>query len=69
MATDRDEALLWSQWNRESLGHYEGKWIAFREGSDIESHESLDALSERYSGQIREGTGPIFAFVTFKIRA
>lgn len=68
MATDADEDLLRTQWNPEDLGRYEGQWIAFREGV-IGSHESLYALSEPYLNAIREGNGPLFAFVTFKTRA
>lgn len=68
MATEQDEELLWKKWNREDLGEYEGKWIAFR-GEVLESHESLEALSESYSRDIEEGNGPLFAFVSFEIRA
>ena len=68
MATDADENLLRSQWNPEVLGEYEGQWIAFRDGV-LGSRKSLYELSEPYMSAIREGNGPLFAFVTFKVRA
>jgi hypothetical protein len=69
MATDADENFLWNQWDPEVLGKYEGQWIAFQDGRVLESHESLSELSERYMNAIPEGNGPLFAFVTFKVRA
>ena len=70
MATNADENSLRSQWNPEVLGDYEGQWIAFRQDVGVlESHRSLYELSEPYRDAIREGDGPLFAFVTFKVRA
>ena len=68
MATQTDEELLRQQWNPETLGRYEGQWIAFRDGV-ISSHQELAVLSERYLGDIREKRGPLFAFVSFRLRA
>jgi hypothetical protein len=68
MATDIDERLLRSVWSRENLGNYEGRWIAFRDGV-IGSNESLPNLAEPYLKDIREGDGPLFAFVSFQVRA
>ena len=68
MATEEDEILLLRQWNPTELGEYEGRWIAFR-GRVLDSSESLLALSEAYVGEINEGNGPLFAFVSFAPRA
>lgn len=56
-------------WSEEFLGAYEGSWIAFQDGVVMDSDQSLEKLSRKYKEQIREGIGPVFAFVTFGIRA
>lgn len=68
MATEADENALRRIWNRETLGQYEGKWIAFRERV-LASDEDLLIVSEQFTSQMREGDGPLFAFVTFQVRA
>ncbi len=69
MATEADEAMLRDVWNPETLGHYEGQWIAFRNGEVLQSSPDLGEVSEGYLGEIHEGNGPLFAFVTFLARA
>lgn len=68
MASSIDEELLRKQWNREALGEYEGRWIAFR-GGVLSSHESLYTLTEEYLEDMANHRSPIFAFVTFEVRA
>jgi len=68
MATENDEAMLRRIWNRENLGKYEGQWIAFRERV-LASDENFAVVSDKYVHEIREGKGPLFAYVTFQVRA
>ena len=68
MATENDEAMLRRIWNRETLGKYEGQWIAFREGV-LASNENLLIVSEPYLSEIHDGEGPLLAYVTFLVRA
>ncbi len=68
MATEEDASALRRQWNPDTLGRYEGEWIAFR-GKVRANHPRLDYLLEQFAGEIREGSGPIFAYVTFAVRA
>lgn len=67
MAIRKDEDLLLSQWNPNQLGQYEGQWIAFR-GQVIGNSESLYALAKDFLEEINEGNGPLFAYVSFKVR-
>lgn len=71
MADARDEALLREIWNPAALGDYEGRWIAFSRGEVVASAEDIfDLLAQRNrSASIRDDTGPLYAFVTFGIRA
>lgn len=62
-----NEAALRTLWNPDDLGHYEGQWIAFQQGV-LESSESLPRLIEQLSSRDEAGD-PIFAFVTFRLRA
>jgi hypothetical protein len=66
--TDDDAAVLRQIWDREYLGGYEGKWIAFRKSYQLLQlpvSEDLGQLLSRFSHEIAAGNGPIFAFVTF----
>lgn len=69
MATEADEAMLREQWSLDRLGPYEGQWIAFRNNEVLLSSPNFGVLSERYLDEIFEGNGPLFAYVTFKVRA
>jgi hypothetical protein len=68
MANGADEAALRKLWETEKLREFDGKWIAFRQES-IRAASELGPLLEEYAGAIREGTAPIFAFVSFDLRA
>lgn len=68
MATSEDEASLLAVWNKESLGQYEGQWIAWRGGVQM-SHAELSAMTNEFRSAIQQGNGPLFAFVSFKVRA
>ena len=69
MANAEDEVRLREIWSPENLGDYEGHWIAFRNGEVLHNDPSLDRVSESFLGDIREGNGPLFAYVTFLARA
>jgi hypothetical protein len=65
----RDEDLLRARWSPDGLGQYEGEWIAFREGDVRMHHPALAPLLQEFRGGIADGRSPIFAFVTFDVRA
>lgn len=69
MATDLDEAQLRIQWEEGILRIYEGKWIAFQGNEVIDSNLDLGMLSEGYIEEIKEGKGPLFAYVSYLVRA
>lgn len=65
--SSEDEVELWKIWNRENLGDYEGKWIAFS-GKVLAKADDLPELSRQFEDRIKKDDSPIFAFVTFEIR-
>jgi len=65
MASVDDEASLLKHWDEESLGNYEGKWIAWTDGKVAMSAPRLSALTEEFRGSMQGGNGPLFAFVSF----
>jgi hypothetical protein len=61
-------AALRSIWDPQYLGHYDGKWIAFRSQfplSDLPNNLYLQPLLEGFQQDIESGNPPIFAYVTF----
>ena len=65
-ASPEDFDLLRAKWK--NLREYDGQWIAFH--NDVLGFSfDLDTLLDRYSDEIKSGTAPLFAFVTFDIFA
>ena len=70
MATEEDALLFRREWwNSQRMEKYDNEWIAFQNNDVVDHDPSLERLSERFLGAIAEGTGPIFAFVSFGARA
>ena len=65
MADANDAQRLRELWNPDSLGRFEGKWIAFKHGEVSDANANLAELSAGYQTDMANGEGPIFAFVTF----
>ena len=61
--------MLREQWNQESLGKYQGQWIAFQNNEILASDADLWTVTEPYLRQMEKGAGPLFAFITFEARA
>lgn len=57
------ETSLLANWSAERLGIYEGQWIAWT-GDVIDQSNELAVLLARFRDE-----RPLFAFVSFKVRA
>lgn len=66
MATREDSVFLQRLWHPEVLGEYQGRWIAFRDNEILAVSEDVDEILERFSGDMHDRRGPIFAFVDFE---
>jgi hypothetical protein len=70
MADQADKDALRKIWNPESLGPYQGKWIAFRHSfaaGSLPNAPTLGALLSQFDADIKNSKSPIFAFVTFEV--
>jgi hypothetical protein len=65
MATPDDAEQLWTQWDPRVLGRFEGEWIAFQKGEVRYHSQSLSEVMNRFADEIKKGSAPLFAFVTF----